>query len=832
MRLVFRAVSVFMVLFCTFGFTNAWALQSVGGRLIKLTLIPDYVDHLIRFDGMIDVGDASKGLDLAGLPLNVQDQWKEQGSTIWNITGVIIGGSVVHDAETDLYHLVFGPVALQPDDTLDLILPFVNLDYAQIRPPEDTPSPAAEISRQLTHFFSYNAGDAERQIQQIDIPFRPIVKKIDLVLVPLIGEALAGKTSGLRLAGTVQFGAIEDFGEFTRYCQITPRRLKEGDYRMGNLLYDLDFPSYFGPDVLNPIYQYKPTITGLRSELTACHYDKENGVSQVTAVFSGRVVDVAQSADTFPDELQGTDFPDGNYAFIPPLLFKGVSGYEIRLGKIVLAPGDTLTITVPHAQVQADNLRPVPITYEDTTGSPKISYTGPMSFELSLPYIPQTQLYTGQFPAIIRPTIALVEEQAGSLFPVSPLNLSWGILGLGLVLLVLSKSTSSARWAAVAGWLLISIGFFYGVRGSFGLLCVAATLYISETVPPEMAIKNYASAARKTALGLVSFALIALAVYVDTEGTNFFRGLSEPDLSPLTPLVLMIVVGCMFVLFYGIPKDAKLFKVTDLPVLLLLLFVIALYDAFDKSLFALLILCLGGFYLSQRALQESKGDQAQLNENEFGIELQTRWKLAFKNRVIPVAIVILIVFATVHELSTTFANEMQLALSPLLAPVVIPLLAFASVFLAFASIALLFVLIYPFLPSKTGYLKATIFALFLFLIFFFGIGTDDRLMASLPNILVGRVIYYFSVPVLIGLYIDIHEFMQKENKRLAAEGKHEKDVNFQTAGSLYLKNIQGWLGTVTGIVSLLAPSIYAFVSDQPAISTYFSLLETLVLLPI
>jgi len=190
------------------------------------------------------------------------------------------------------------------------------------------------------------------------------------------------------------------------------------------------------------------------------------------------------------------------------------------------------------------------------------------------------------------------------------------------------------------------------------------------------------------------------------------------------------------------------------------------------------------------------------------------------------------VFALVNDLSSTYANEMQIRISPLLTPIAIPLLAFVSVFLAFTSTALLFVLVYPLLPSTSGYMKATLFAVFLFLVFLFGIGTDDRLIASLPNILVGRVIYYFSVPLLIGIYIDINEFMQNENIRLTSEGKDEKAVNFQTAGSMYLKKLQGLMGTLAGIFSLVAPSIFALVANQPVIMTYFSLLEKLVLLPI
>jgi hypothetical protein len=331
--------------------------------------------------------------------------------------------------------------------------------------------------------------------------------------------------------------------------------------------------------------------------------------------------------------------------------------------------------------------------------------------------------------------------------------------------------------------------------------------------------------------GLAGFALIALAVYLDREGTAYCRGLSGPELSPLTPLILLFLVGTLFLLLYGKPDASKSFARADLPVLIVCLAVLALYDAFDKSLMALLI-SVTGILVILRQASKSKGSGGRQNEPKLGNGFRKRWKLAFGNRLVLVAMFILLIFAVLHDLSSTFANEMQVLLPPLIAPLVIPVLVFVSVFLTFTSIALLFVLVYPFLPWKNGYLKAALFSLGLFLVFLFGIGTDDRLIASLPNILVGRVIYYVSVPLLIGVYLDIHEFMQKENKKRTGEGEEAKTLDFQTASSMYFKNLRGILGTLASIVSLVAPTVYAFLSSQPVIVTYFDLLEKLVLLPI
>jgi hypothetical protein len=832
MKNIIRAFGLFLILYYALQIVNARALQTTGSRLMKLTLIPDYVNGTIDFDGQIDLRDSARLLDLDGLPLNIERQWRAKESSIWNLTGTIQDGELLYNSTSKMYHLTFGPIRLQPNDRLSLVLPFVNLDYSQIQPPADNPDTTDKIARQLTHLFTYSAGDADREIPSLDIPFTPVVMKADLRLMPLIGEALAGKASGVRLLGSVQFENIRDFDEFSHYCQTAAERLKHGDYRAGHLLYNLDFPSDFGPDVLNPIYEIKPTRAVVRSELSTCEYDKEKKVGQVQASFSGRIMSIVPGIQLFPPELRGREFADGNYSFSPPhdSIFRGVQGYQIVLGRILLAPGDLLTITVPNTQVQADFLQPIPTAYENR-GNLQITYAGPKSFVLSLPYIPQTSLYASQFPSILRPSISLVESQLGNIYPLGGSRGTWFVLGSGLLLLVLSRSVLKVKWLSIAGWLLVTVSLFYGVRGSFGLLGVAVLFYTIRETSPGSNSTNKPAGLRKIINGLAGFALIALAVYIDAEGASFFRGLSGSELSPLTPLVLMILLGTLFLLLYGKPGNVKMLTRSDLPILILFLAVLSLFDALDKSLLAFLILCMGGLHIIRQAFQ-SKADGARQNEDILGDDQRRRWKLAFGNRLVPIAILILMTFAILNDLSSTYANDMQVLLSPLVAPVLIPLLVLVSVFLTFASIALLFVLVYPYLPFKMGYLKAAVFALFLFAVFLFGIGTDDRLIASLPNILLGRVIYYLSMPMLIGVYLDIQAFMQKENKRRSAEDEEKKTIDFQTASSLYFKNIQGIVSTLLGILSLVAPTAYAFLSSQPVFVTYFNLLERLILLPV
>lgn len=807
--------------FCSWNIPPAHAYQQNAGRRISLTLIPNYTRHKVQFDGSLKLNSSSDPLDLAGLPFKVRRKWQENGT--WYIMGVVTGGKVVYDEQNHVYHLRMGPIHLKPFDELNLLFPFANLSYSEIQPRPKRPDQSDENSLQQNHRLLYRAEADGWEIDFIDIPFIPVVKKIDLVLTPLIGEARIGKTDSFRFSGRVHFESLRQFREFGHHCQNAVSRIADGDYRIGSLLEVLDDPSFFSPDVRNSGFQFKPTSVVLKSVLMTCQYDLATGLGQVEAAFSGRAVGFEKSNTFFPAVLQGKDslernFPEGR-------------GYRIQFGRIVLGPADVLTISIPHSLIQVDGVRPRPDRLSAGADQETLlEYHGPSAFDLSVPYIPQTQQYIQQFPAILRPSLAGIETQLGRLFSFKHLFFVSPVLVAGLLLLSLAAFLRGNRGLVAAGWLLTLAGFYYGVRGSFGLLGLAAAFYISQMIRSEAPFKINLEALKRVAIGLAGLALIWLATHLDRSATGIFRGLSEPDLSPFTPLVLAVLTAGLFTLFYGFPRNAKNFRPLDMPVLLLFLIVLALYDALDKSLMALVSLFLGGAYIARRASLGNDGGVK--NAEEFGHDLQKRMALAFGNRLVPFSMLALIVFAVAHDLSSLYASELNITVSWLAAPLVIPLLDLVSVLITLVSVAILFVLVYPFLPSKAGYMKAVLFASFLFFVFLFGVGTDDRLILSLPNILVGRVIYYLSVPMLIGLYFDIDEFMEKENQRRATEGKDEKPVNLQTAGSMYLRNFQGLLSTLAGIFSLLAPSIYAFVSNQPVITTYFSLLEKLVLMPI
>src|SRR5690349_14004998 len=83
MKALFKTALLFLIVYLFFGGATANALQAGGIRIIKLTLIPDYVNRSIRFDGQITLDDAAKPLDWQGLPLIVEHQWKAEKSPVW-----------------------------------------------------------------------------------------------------------------------------------------------------------------------------------------------------------------------------------------------------------------------------------------------------------------------------------------------------------------------------------------------------------------------------------------------------------------------------------------------------------------------------------------------------------------------------------------------------------------------------------------------------------------------------------------------------------------------------------------------------------------------------
>jgi hypothetical protein len=113
------------------------------------------------------------------------------------------------------------------------------------------------------------------------------------------------------------------------------------------------------------------------------------------------------------------------------------------------------------------------------------------------------------------------------------------------------------------------------------------------------------------------------------------------------------------------------------------------------------------------------------------------------------------------------------------------------------------------------------------LIFVIGTASDDRLVTVLNTLIVGRLVYYLSVPLLIGVYFDFDRFNREEQARQMARGKPSQAITWKETVPIYLKQLQGLVGTVGSIASLVAPGAWAFFAGAPLVTTYFDILDKL-----
>jgi hypothetical protein len=140
--------------------------------------------------------------------------------------------------------------------------------------------------------------------------------------------------------------------------------------------------------------------------------------------------------------------------------------------------------------------------------------------------------------------------------------------------------------------------------------------------------------------------------------------------------------------------------------------------------------------------------------------------------------------------------------------------------LTLISTALLFTVVYDFLPEAAGYIRAFFLPAILLLIFIMGIGSNTvcpdqgsacyaPFMNNLGNLLLGRVIFYVSVPLFIGLYIEIVENKIPREEILASAGRVR--------------------ALIALVLSILLPVLYNSLGDQKVITTFADLVQQLLI---
>jgi hypothetical protein len=785
------------------------ALAQGSARTLRLTILLDYADTAkaaVELDGTVQ-GDKNRP-DLGAWGITeTRAPWYDTESELWYVHGTLQRARLTPPDASGYYHLATGPITLAPGDALILLIPFVNMDYQHITPPPTESPLESPLVTQLDAppgliGLKYHVDSA--QVLELDIPFVPFSKQITLSLTPLFGEMLLGRAGSFRLSGQVIFDGLRPYAEFRQHCQNDPVS-PFYRYRVADLLFALDSPPVLNSSFLSRIYQFKPVATVVRAELTACTFDSNRG--RVEATFSGRAIASSSSAQFPPDWLKADTAEIHRQVKIP-----GGRQYEVQLGNITLAPGDSLTVTVPMAQLR--DVKPGPARMNYSQGhTAEIVYRGPLNAPLQIVYQPEPGLILGQLPTMARAMTRPAEAALGRFNDSRGAQLTWGVLLAGMAVLAIEFQLRHSRLKAILGglgWVLAAIALLYGLRGVFGLLALAVLIYLRTTRDPGRQSSVWAS-------GLAGLVLILAAMALDGRAENLFAVLTtlELETTPLTPLIMFVLGLTLAVLLLRAPRAQPEAVAPNANLAMIIaLVVLSTFDVLQKSLLGLVALIMGVAYM---ALAQRKF----LSTEEIG----RRLRLAWHSRIIPAGVILMILFASQNGLqSTTAVIGSSLGL---LSPLIVPMLVFLSIAQSLIAIGLLFIVVYPILPFKAGYLRAVTFGGFLMLIFVVGTASDDRLVTVLNTLIAGRLVYYLSVPLLIGVYFDFDRFNREEQARQMARGQTRELATLKETVPVYLKQLQGLVGTVGSIASLVAPGAWAFFAGAPLVTTYFDILDKL-----
>jgi len=830
----------------------ASAQETAATRSATLTAWPNYKENSVTFVGSIATSSLAADLaELGFVESPTRTPYLDAGR--WQLHGTLATAKLVAPDKDGLYHLTIGPLALPRSLALKIRLPFASVMLSREPTPSgagpDESAPPSITTASVPTFELVGTGEPVA----LDLPFAPVQKRIDLSITPLAGDVLQGKSSAARVAGTVVFSGLREYAELRRYCEPNPANAQ---YRVASLLSAIDAPPVSGLEFLTPL-PAKDAFIAVRTELVRCHY--ENGTGDVEASFDGRILPLVRATDPLNDWL------------LPPVPRAESTAaqrgrIDVMLGEVVLGPGDALTVSVPNAELHELDPPPDQFDYSSSRAARAV-YVGPRQIKLlHLAFSPRAELVANQLAAIPRALAQPLEDGARAAFPARRELPAWSFWLLGvipalLLSMVRARDLGGLVWTRVAwalAWLAASLVLLYGSRGSFGLLALAALAL------PALAL----GAGRSVALWLAGGAALVLIVFAQlvdrwAEDLFVFRPTLDLETTPMTPLILLVLGVALAALVLTLvrqpvpapaaasrcpaadepvdadaptapdtPVDVESVKpvaarevaesrawggvplVAVLPAVTLALVGLSTFDALQKSPLSIAVLALAAAYLFPR-FERARPTLAS--------EVTRLLRLVFRSRVPIVGFLLLVIFAAQHGLRST--TDVLGPLFGVLGPAVAALLLLASIVEGFLAIGLLFVVLYPLLPTSLGYLKALVLAVFLSLLFALGIGADNRLIATFVTLFVSRFIYYLSIPLLLGLFIDIHTSLEQEQRKRIADGKPATSITFREAADLYFKDVRAIASSALTLASIIAPSIYAAVTGTPLVSTYFDVLD-------
>ena len=873
------------------------------GRAIVLTLAPDYAQGTVYFVGMVlpraqDPTQPVPDLELDDQPLTVENMRSMR--TLYYALGQVQGGSVI--TKEGKYHLRLPRFTLTPSDQLVLLLPFTNVILA---------SEAHNCSNNLQTLSSgmddLNMPYPLRELQsngeplsgvllctgvvpELDLILTPMRTQTELSFTPLVGEALSGKKNSMSLAGRLIISGIESYAKFNALAQTQLSFLEPApldDFLRFHLDYPYRHRTGAPGNKLLLMKSIKPTSLYLITTNTNGEFDVQKG-GQITVDFRGRPI-IRQGTACDEQPCPPNKYHDCHYDRGPTI--RAIVGhqheYVFQHGLIMLGPEDVLTVTMPYVTITDVQPEPDEAVY-GPRGLERLVYRGPKSMMLKLSYTPQSALVQHQALITLRALVASLELGLSESFNRVP----WLVWGLAVLLALgsLAFRRPSYKWVRFALWWASGLVLVYGLNNSFAWLLMGPVLYAIST---SLSWQRLARAAGMIALIWLAYALdrLILAPYDSlpdfispqmkeqiADRFAIFSSLHTDSLSPLTPLILAILLSLLLWLAYRWQKGDTFYQPADWPAMAFMLLIFATYDVRDRSI---LTIALIGFYglillfLLARAtrplpLVASQPAEGQRIDDALPVPKPSLWNRSSK---LPRTILLwllrrlvgpaqqpppcsndtvsqptspplkkplspeaalsshlhlirrhpkliltgaaLVIFVMQIQAHPNFVKDLAFSIFWPWGGLLAPFFVFLSIALSFVSLALLFLLLYPLLPFQAGYLKASCFAVAVFLIFLLGIGTNRIFLSAPISIFMGRFIYYLSIPLLITFYLEVENSNQAQKQ------------GFGSAALTYMKELKSKVMVVASIVSILAPSLYALAKEQPFLTNYYTLLELL-----
>ncbi len=482
------------------------------------------------------------------------------------------------------------------------------------------------------------------------------------------------------------------------------------------------------------------------------------------------------------------------------------------MGEIILNRGDILRIQMPGSEISSVDPAPTGFNF-DGPGQIQILYQGPQRFALTIDFSYQAGLLLRQLPATVRAYGSPFENISS--FPPEGSN-GWGIWTLLLIGLasigIGSRAGAHYRyWIELSGWVVLAAALYFGLRNVFGLMLLAVLIYLRVAWPDGRSIRR----------GLVIGALVMLGILADQAAESLFIVLGSigKELTPFTPAILSLLALLAFLTISFRAEKPGDWSSGRMLAIALFLFSFSVYDAMQDSLPAFVLAAIWAVLLMLRARQRKFR----------GLDVLRRFAIVFRERIFLIGLVILAAFEASYGLAATPA--VIATFSPtfgIFRQFLPPILLILSILLSFLSTTALFLILYPLLPFKDGSLKAVVFSLALLSLFTFGIGSDNRLVTGLEQLLIGRFVYYLSIPLLAGIIMDVKQRIAgepgAEMQGKPGEAPESPISRFRKGLKQYLEQQEQILSTIGALVSLVAPALYAAVLNQPLVTTYFQIL--------